>query len=72
MQYLYEVFVILSIPVFITEEDLLEFIDELKEYTGEGMKIDTAPWIWPSKEVNMDNLYTELKLEKLENDVASI
>ena len=36
------------------------------------MKIDAAPWMWPSTEVNMDKLYTELKLEKLENDAASI
>ena len=55
-----------------SEEEWLEFVDELKEYTAEAMKIDTAPWIKACTEVNMDELYTELGLEKLENDATSV
>ena len=47
-------------------------MEELKEYTAEAMKIDTAPWVKACTEVNMDELYTELGLEKLENDATSV
>ena len=56
----------------LTEEEWFELTDELKEYTGEAMKIDAAPWMRPCTEVDMDKLYTELRLEKLENETASI
>ena len=46
-------------------------MEELKEYTGDAMKIDTAPWLKACTEVDMDELYTELELEKLENDGTS-
>ena len=36
------------------------------------MKIDAAPWMQSSTEVDMDKLYIDLELEKLEHDVASI
>ena len=47
-------------------------MDQLKEYTAEAMKIDTAPWMKACTEVKMDELYTELGLEKLENDATSV
>ena len=43
--------------------------EDLKPYTKEAMKIDTAPWVKACTEVNMDKLYTELTLERLENQV---
>ena len=58
--------------IIFTEEEWLEFVEELKEYTAEAMKIDTAPWMKACTEVNMDEMYTELGLEKLENNATSV
>ena len=41
--------------------------EDLKPYTEDAMKIDTAPWMKACTEVNMHELYTELTLERLEN-----
>ena len=41
-------------------------IEELREYTEEAMKIEMAPWV-ESHTVDMDELYTELILEQIEN-----
>ena len=41
-------------------------IEEMKEYTEETMKIEMVPWV-ESHTVDMDELYTELTLEQIEN-----
>ena len=65
-------FNVFTIAIPLTEVEWFQFTDELKEYTGKAMKIDAAPWMQSSTEVDMDKLYAELELEKLENDPASI
>ena len=41
--------------------------EELKLYMAEAMKIDTAPWVNACTEVDMEELYSELSLQKLKN-----
>ena len=50
----------------VTEEEFLTLAEDLQPYTEEAMKIEVAPWI---KEyvTDVDDLYSELTLEKLEN-----
>ena len=50
----------------VTEEYFLTLADKLRPHTEQAMKIEPAPWI-RTYLVNMDDLYTELILEKLEN-----
>ena len=50
-----------------SEEVMKAIADDLKPYTEDAMKIDTAPWMKACTEVDMDELYTELTLERLEN-----
>ena len=52
---------------FFSEEELITIAEDLKPFMEEAMKIDTAPWVKAYTEVNMDELYTELTLERLEN-----
>ena len=52
--------------VLVTEEEVLTLAEELRPYVEEAMKIEPAPWI-KDYLVDMDDLYTELTLEKLEN-----
>ena len=49
-----------------SEEEFLTLAEDLQPYTEEAMKIEVAPWI---KEyvTDVDDLYSELTLEKLEN-----
>ena len=47
-------------------EDLMSLAEEIRPYTQDAMKIEMAPWI-RDYNVNMEDLYTELALEKLEN-----
>ena len=42
-------------------------IEELKEYTEESMKIERAPWVPGDYTVNMDELYTELTVQQIDN-----
>ena len=51
----------------ISEQQLTDIADELKSYTANAMKIDMAPWATGYTEIDMDNLYTELTLESVEN-----
>ena len=50
----------------VSEEEFLTLAEDLQPYTEEAMKIEVAPWI---KEylTDVDDLYSELTLEKLEN-----
>ena len=50
----------------VTLDELLTIAEELRPYTAEAMKIEVAPWI-RDYVVNMDDLYTELALEKIHN-----
>ena len=50
----------------VTQNYFLDLADKLRPYTEQAMKIEPAPWI-KDYLVDMDNLYTELILEKLEN-----
>ena len=47
-------------------EDLMSLAEELRPYTQDAMKIEMAPWI-RDYNVNMEDLYSELSLEKIEN-----
>ena len=49
-----------------TEEEFLTLADELRPYTEKAMKLEPAPWI-KDYMVDMDELYTELTLEKIDN-----
>ena len=50
-----------------TEEEFLTLADQLRPYTEKAMKIEPAPWI-KDYLVDMDDLYTELSLEKIDNE----
>ena len=50
----------------VTQKYFLTLADKLRPYTEQAMKLEPAPWI-KDYMVDMDNLYTELILEKLEN-----
>ena len=47
-------------------EDLMSLAEELRPNTQEAMKIEMAPWV-RDYNVNMEDLYSELSLEKIEN-----
>ena len=47
-------------------DELQAIADQLRPYTAEAMKIEVAPWI-RDYVVDMDDLYTELALEKIHN-----
>ena len=47
----------------VTEDEFLEMAEDLRMPMAESMKMVPAPWI-PKEVVNMDDLYTELALEK--------
>ena len=44
----------------------MAFADEIRPFTEQAMKIEVAPWI-SDYVVDMDELYTELSLEKIDN-----
>ena len=46
--------------------ELQTIAEELRPYTADAMKIEVAPWI-RDYVVDMEDLYTELKLEKIHN-----
>ena len=50
----------------LTEKEMLALADELKPDVQERMKIEMAPWV-KGYAVDMDELYTELILEKIDN-----
>ena len=49
----------------VTEEDFLAFAESIRPFTEQAMKIEVAPWI-SDYVVDMDELYTELRLEKID------
>ena len=49
-----------------TEKEFLTLADKLRPYTEQAMKIEPAPWI-KDYMVEMDDLYTELTLDKIDN-----
>ena len=49
-----------------TLEELRNIADAIRPYMERAMKIEVAPWI-KDYVVNMENLYTELVLEKVNN-----
>ena len=49
----------------VSEEDLEDIAEGLRECTEEAMRIEIAPWL--SYTVQMKDLYTELTVEKIEN-----
>ena len=49
-----------------TEEEFLTLAEELRPHTEKAMKIEPAPWI-KDYLVDMDDLYSELTLEKMDN-----
>ena len=50
----------------VTLEELLDIADAIRPYMEQAMKIEVAPWI-RDYVVNMEELYTELVLEKINN-----
>ena len=56
----------INLAIVVTEEEFLTLADELRPYTEKAMKIEPAPWI-KDYLVDMDDLYSELTLEKIDN-----
>ena len=50
----------------VTEEEFLTLAEEIRPFTKDAMKIEVAPWI-KDYVVDMDDLYTELSLEEVQN-----
>ena len=50
----------------VTQKEFLTLAEELRPYTEHAMKIEPAPWI-KDYLVDMEELYTELSLEKIHN-----
>ena len=53
----------------VSEEELLNLAEDLRPHTAQSMKMEPAPWI---KEymVDMEELYTELTLEKIDQKLV--
>ena len=51
-----------------TEAEFLTIAEKLKPHVERRMKIEPFPWLWDYY-VDMNKLYTELILEKIENEV---
>ena len=56
----------ICIVVTVTMDELQTMDEDLREHTAHAMKIEVAPWI-KDYVVDMDKLYTELTLEKIDN-----
>ena len=50
-------------------DEMLELVEDLKEDTEETMRIEMAPWV-QNYTVKMEDLYTELTLDQMENKPA--
>ena len=50
--------------VLVSEEEFEAFVDEVRPFIGRNMKITRHPW-QENSEVNMDDLFSELILQKL-------
>ena len=50
---------------YIAEGEFLSIAEKLKPFTEEKMKMEPFPW-FEGYLINMDELYTELTLEKIE------
>ena len=60
-------YVVYSIQIKrVSDEEFEDLSKELNEYTEDAMKIDHTPWI-PDDLIQMEDLYTDLIIEKLEN-----
>ena len=55
--------------LIVTLDELQTIADNMRPYTADTMNIEVAPWI-RDYVVDMDELYTELALEKIHNKVA--
>ena len=55
--------------LLVTEEEFLTLAEDLRLYTSETMKMEVAPWI-REYVADMDDLYTELILETINNKPA--
>ena len=49
----------------VSEDDLEDIAEGLRECTEEAMRIEIAPWL-EGYTVKMEDLYTELTIEKVE------
>ena len=56
---------VLIIKLLLSDE-IAEMVEELKQYTEEAMKIEMAPWA-EGYTVNMEDFYSKLTLEQIEN-----
>ena len=54
--------------IFITEAEFLTIAEKLKPHVERRMKIEPFPWL-RDYYVDMNKLYTELILEKIENEL---
>ena len=57
-----------TVTFCIAEEEFLSIAEKLKPFTEEKMKIEPFPW-YEGYLINMDELYTELTLEKVERQL---
>ena len=55
-------------PLIVVEAEFLDIAEKLKPHVARRMKIEPFPWL-RDYYVDMRKLYTELTLEKLENEV---
>ena len=53
--------------LFLTDAEFLDIAQKLKPHSERRMKIEPFPWL-RDYNVNMNKLYTELILEKIENE----
>ena len=51
-------------------QEFLDIAEKLRPWTEQAMKIEVAPWI-RDYVVDMDDLYSDLTLEKVENKTSS-
>ena len=58
---------IFTISFQVTEEELHSIAEDVRPFTKRAMKIQVAPWL-KGYNVDMEKLYTELTLEKIENE----
>ena len=61
----------MNVLVSVTLEELKELADNLRPYMADAMNIEVAPWI-RDYVVDMEDLYTDLSLERIENRSTGI
>ena len=60
---------VLDCMLSVTEEEFQTLAEDLRPHMEQAMKIEVAPWI-REYVTDMDNLYSELTLEKLDNELC--